>query len=169
MEQSADNNRELKDKIWNFYTSNKLKIFSIILVILLAFFSFFFVKYSNEKKNIAIAEKYIKAGLYLTSSDKSKAKATYEEIILSENNFYSILSLNTLIEKNLISDKKKIINYFNALEKSISSKDQKDLIKLKKALFLYKENEIESGNSLLKELIEKNSNLKKIAQDLIID
>ena len=157
MEQSADNNRELKDKIWNFYTSNKLKIFSIILVILLAFFSFFFVKYSNEKKNIAIAEKY------------SKAKATYEEIILSENNFYSILSLNTLIEKNLISDKKKIINYFNALEKSISSKDQKDLIKLKKALFLYKENEIESGNSLLKELIEKNSNLKKIAQDLIID
>ena len=169
MEQSADNNRELKDKIWNFYTSNKLKIFSIILVILLAFFSFFFVKYSNEKKNIAIAEKYIKAGLYLTSSDKSKAKATYEEIILSENDFYSILSLNTLIEKNLISDKKKIINYFNALEKSISSKDQKDLIKLKKALFLFKGSEIEAGNSLLKELVEENSNLKKIAQDLIVD
>ena len=52
----------------------------------MAFFSFFFVKYSNEKKNIAIAEKYIKAGLYLTSSNMSKAKSTYEEIILSENN-----------------------------------------------------------------------------------
>ncbi len=169
MDQSTENNRELKDKIWNFYNSNKLKIFSIILIIILAFFSFFFVKYSNEKKNIAIAEKYIKASLYLNSSDKSKAKATYEEIILSENNFYSILSLNTIIEKNLVSDKNKIINYFNALEKSISFKDQKDLIKLKKALFLYKENEIASGNSLLNELIEKKSNLKKIAQDLIID
>ena len=169
MDQSTENNRELKDKIWDFYNSNKLKIFSIILIIILAFFSFFFVKYSNEKKNIAIAEKYIKASLYLNSSDKSKAKATYEEIILSENNFYSILSLNTIIEKNLVSDKNKIINYFNALEKSISFKDQKDLIKLKKALFLYKENEIASGNSLLNELIEKKSNLKKIAQDLIID
>ena len=169
MDQSAENNKEFKDKILNFYSLNKLKIFFTILIIILAIFTFFFMKIINEKKNVIISEKYIEAGLYLASSDMSKAKAIYEEIIFSENNFYSILSLNTLIEKNLISDKKKIINYFNSLEKSISSKDQKDLIKLKKALFLYKENEIESGNSLLKELIEKNSNLKKIAQDLIID
>ena len=169
MDQSSENNKEFKDKIWNFYSLNKLKIFFTILIIILAIFTFFFMKYSNEKKNIIIAEKYIEAGLYLASSDMSKAKAIYEEIILSENNFYSILSLNTIIEKNLVSDKNKIIDYFKTLEKSITSKDQKDLIKLKKALFLFKESEIEAGNSLLKELIEENSNLKKIAQDLIVD
>ncbi len=169
MNQSAENNKEFKDKILNFYSLNKLKIFFTILIIILAIFTFFFMKYSNEKKNVIVAEKYIEAGLYLASSDMSKAKAIYEEIILSENNFYSILSLNTIIEKNLVSDKNKIIDYFKTLEKSITSKDQKDLIKLKKALFLFKESEIETGNSLLKELIEENSNLKKIAQDLIVD
>ena len=169
MDQSEENNKELKDKILNFYSLNKLKIFFTILIIILAIFTFFFMKFTNEKKNIIIGEKYIKAGLYLASSDMSKAKTIYEEIILSENNFYSILSLNTIIEKNLVSDKNKIIDYFKTLEKSITSKDQKDLIKLKKALFLFKESEIETGNSLLKELIEENSNLKKIAQDLIVD
>ena len=169
MDQSEENNKELKDKILNFYSLNKLKIFFTILIIILAIFTFFFMKFTNEKKNIIIGEKYIKAGLYLASSDMSKAKTIYEEIILSENNFYSILSLNTIIEKNLVSDKNKIIDYFKTLEKSITSKDQKDLIKLKKALFLFKESEIEAGNSLLKELIEENSNLKKIAQDLIVD
>ena len=138
MDQSAENNKEFKDKILNFYSLNKLKIFFTILIIILAIFTFFFMKYSNEKKNIIIAEKYIEAGLYLASSDMSKAKAIYEEIILSENNFYSILSLNTIIEKNLVSDKNKIIDYFKTLEKSITSKDQKDLIKLKKALFYLK-------------------------------
>ena len=169
MDQSAENNKEFKDKILNFYILNKLKIFFTILIIILVIFTFFFMKFTNEKKNIIIGEKYIKAGLYLASSDMSKAKTIYEEIILSENNFYSILSLNTIIEKNLVSDKNKIIDYFKTLEKSITSKDQKDLIKLKKALFLFKESEIEAGNSLLKELIEENSNLKKIAQDLIVD
>ncbi len=169
MYQSAENNRELKDKILNFYSSNKFKIFFIIIIIILSIFTIFFIKYSNEKKNIFIAEKYIEAGLYLASSDKGKAKAIYEEIILSKNNFYSVLSLNTVIEKNLVSDKNKIIDYFRVLEKSITSEEQKDLIKLKKALFLFKESEIEYGNNLLKELIEKNSNLKKIAKDLIIE
>ena len=169
MDQSGENNKELKDKILNFYSLNKLKIFFTILIIILAIFTFFFMKLSNEKKNVIISEKYIEAGLYLASSDMSKAKAIYEEIIFSENNFYSILSLNTIIEKNLVSDKNKIIDYFKTLEKSITSKDQKDLIKLKKALFLFKESEIEAGNSLLKKLIEENSNLKKIAQDLIVD
>ena len=169
MDQSEENNKELKDKILNFYSLNKLKIFFTILIIILVIFTFFFMKFTNEKKNIIIGEKYIKAGLYLASSDMSKAKAIYEEIIFSENNFYSILSLNTIIEKNLVSDKNKIIDYFKTLEKSITSKDQKDLIKLKQALFLFKESEIEAGNSLLKELIEENSNLKKIAQDLIVD
>ena len=169
MDQSAENNKEFKDKILNFYSLNKLKIFFTILIIIFAIFTFFFMKFSNEKKNVIISEKYIEAGLYLASSDMSKAKAIYEEIIRSKNNFYSILSLNTIIEKNLVSDKNKIIDYFKTLEKSITSKDQKDLIKLKKALFLFKGSEIEAGNSLLKELIEENSNLKKIAQDLIVD
>ena len=50
MDQSAENNKEFKDKILNFYSLNKLKIFFTILIIILAILTFFFMKFSNEKK-----------------------------------------------------------------------------------------------------------------------
>ena len=70
--------------------------------------------------------------LYLASENKDKAKKIYEEIILSKNDFYSILALNKIVEKNLVIEENKVLEYFNILEKSISSKDEKDLIILKK-------------------------------------
>ena len=62
-----------------------------------------------KKKNEIISEKYIQAGLYLSSNEMKNAKKIYEEIIESKNKFYSILALNTILEKNLESnDKEKI-------------------------------------------------------------
>ena len=45
----------------------------------------------------------------------------YENIILSNNEFYSLLALNTILEKKLIKDDQKILNYFSQLEKKSSS------------------------------------------------
>ena len=39
-------------------------------------------------------------------------KILFEEIILSKNKFYSILALNTILEKKLEKDKNKIIKIF---------------------------------------------------------
>ena len=167
MEQNIETKLDLKDKFINFYNSNKLKIliFSIILSIALIMVMSF--KYFNKKQNIMIGEKYIKAGLYLSSNKKENAKEIYEEIILSKNKFYSILALNTIIEKDLITNKEKILKYFNIIEKSSSTKDQKDLIALKKAIYLIKELEIKEGNDLLNKLISDNSILKPIAEELV--
>ena len=127
----------------------------------------FFLDYSKSNKNEKISEQYIKAGIHLTSNEKEKSKLIYKEIILSKNKFYSILSLNALIEKNLISDKNKILKYFDILENSITLKEQEDLILLKKALYLLKEKEFKAGNNLLQVLIDKNSNLKIIAEEIL--
>ena len=167
MEQSIENKTELKTKLLNFYNSNKVKIYFLIFIIILILISFTFIKYKNEKNNTIVAEKYIEAGLNLTSNQKDKAKKIYEEIIYSKNNFYSILALNSILEKNLISDNDKILEYFEILEKSSSLKSQKDLITLKKALYLIKENDIQNGNNLLKELIENKSSLEPIAQEIL--
>lgn len=167
MEQSIENKTELKIKLLNFYNSNKVKIYFLIFIVILILISFTFIKYKNEKNNTIIAEKYIEAGLNLTSNQKDKAKKIYEEIIYSKNNFYSILALNSILEKNLISDNDKILEYFEILEKSSSLKSQKDLITLKKALYLIKENDIQNGNNLLKELIENKSSLEPIAQEIL--
>ena len=89
-----------------------------------------------------------------------------EEVILSKNKIYSLLALNTILEKNLESDSKKILSYFNLLEKLNFSQNTKDLIIFKKALFLIKTNDPKAGNEILINLIEKNSSLKSLAQEV---
>ena len=167
MEQNLESKQELKNSLFNFYNVNKIKIYIFIFSLITILVLFALIKYKNEKQNIFIAEKYVEAGLNLTSSKKDKAKELYEEIILSKNNFYSILSLNAVIENKLITDKNKIIKYLDILEKSNSSNEQKDLIILKKALYLIKESDVQGGNNLLNSLIEKKSTLKSIAQELV--
>ena len=114
-----------------------------------------------------ISDKFVQAGLFLANNQKVEAKQILEEIILSKNKFYSILSLNMIIEKELITDNSKVIEYFNIVEKSISNKERKDLLNFKKALYLIKTNEIQSGNSLLKRLVEKDSMFKSVAEELL--
>ena len=46
----------------------------------------------NEKKNNLMSEKYIMAGLKINSGKKKEGANLLEEIILSKNKFYSILS-----------------------------------------------------------------------------
>ena len=69
-----------------------------------------------EKKNEKISEQYIQAGIMLALNNNRESKKIYEDIILSKNKFYSILSLNTILEKNLEEDKNKIFYYFSVLE-----------------------------------------------------
>ena len=167
MDQSKENKTEIKDRIINFLNDNKVKIYIFIFILATVLGSFFFIKTNNEKKNVLVAEKYVKAGINLVSNKNDIAKSLYEEIISSKNEFYGILALNTIIEKDLIIDQKKILEYFTVLERSVSTKETIDLIKLKKALYLIKILDIETGNELLKSLIDDNSNLKSIAKELI--
>ena len=167
MDQSKENKTEIKDRIINFLNDNKVKIYIFIFILATVLGSFFFIKTNNEKKNVLVAEKYVKAGINLASNKNDIAKSLYEEIILSKNEFYAILALNTIIEKDLVIDQKKILEYFTVLERSALTKETIDLIKLKKALYLIKILDIETGNELLKSLIDDNSNLKSIAKELI--
>ena len=77
------------------------------------------------------------------------------------------MALNKIIEKSLLNDQVKILEYFNILEKSNFPDDQKDLITFKKALYLIKELKVQEGKKILQQLISKDSNLKTIAKELI--
>ena len=167
MEQKLENKLALKEKLSNFYNANRSRIYSTVFILIMGALFLVFLNYYNEKKNNIIAEKYIQAGIFLNLEKKDDARQIYEEIILSKNKFYSILSLNNLIEKKLVLDDKKILSYFNILENKISNKETKDLIIFKKALFLKKNLKIKEGEDLLKNLIENNSNLKLLAQEII--
>ena len=103
----------------------------------------------------------------LAEQKNDEANEIFGNIIMSKNNFYSILALNTIIEKNLEKDENKILSYFDIIEKIKNSKEQKDLISLKKALFLLKNTRVEEGNKILKKLIETDSKLKFLAKEIL--
>ena len=74
MEQNVDNKIEFKSKLNNFYNNNKIKIYAFFFIITILVISIIFIKINNEKKNALIAQKYIEAGLYLSSDQKEKSK-----------------------------------------------------------------------------------------------
>ena len=140
----------------------------MFLILIIITISIIFVKFKNERENTLVAEKYVKAGIYLSKDQKNNAKILLVEIVLSNNRFYSILALNTIIEKELILEKIKILELFEILKKSNLEKNQQDLISLKQALYLIKESDKKNGNNLLKSLVDNKSILEPIAQELII-
>ena len=167
MEENSENKIEFSEKLKNFYNHQKKKIILLIFILLVALISTILIHHNHAKKNILISEKYVQAGLYLSAGNKDSAKSIYEEIILTKNNLYSLLSLNTIIEKNLISDKNQILEYFEILENSSLSQENKDLLTLKKGLYLIKNSNLEDGYNSLKKLIKKDSNLSSIVEQLI--
>jgi hypothetical protein len=167
MEQKLDNKIEIKDRLTSFYKINKLKIYLLTTFLLMIIIALFFFQINVKKKNIYIAEKYVEAGLYLATNDIENSKKIYEEIILSKNKFYSILALNTILEKDLESNRDVVLKYFESLEKLNKSKEQTDLIIFKKALYLIKISNLEEGNKLFKKLIDENSKYKNLAEEII--
>ena len=99
--------------------------------------------------------------------NKNDAKNLLEEIILSKNKFYSILALNTIIEKKLFDDSVKILNFFEIVEDINYSEEKKDLIIFKKALYFLKISENKKGKDLLNNLIKKDSRIKILAEEII--
>ena len=125
-EESPENN------FINFIKSNsKIFIYAItalFLIILLS--SWFFYELKQEK--IKISENFIKAKILLENQNEKEATAILKEIVEKKNTIYSSLSLFLLIDKNLIEDKKVILDYFDKVISSNSySEEDTNLLRLK--------------------------------------
>ena len=167
MDLEIDKKKEFKNKIVNFYFNNKSKIYILLFIFLIIIISLFLFKKNQNEKNNLVSEKYMQAGIYMQNNDNKNAIILLNDVILSKNKFYSVLALNTILEKNLVTEQKKILNYFEIIEKLKIAEDKKDLILLKKALYLIKISDKKDGQDILKKIIEKNSKLKSIAEILI--
>ena len=167
MDENLDKKKDNSNRFVNIYQKNKIKIYFLIATTLIISFSYIFFNIYQDYKNNLVSEKYIEAGLYLAQDDKIRSKKIFEEIIYEKNKFYSLLSLNILIEKNLVTNVEKTLKYFEIIETLNYSGQQKDLITLKKALYLINNLKEKDGIQLLKNLVEKNSDLKPIALEIL--
>lgn len=169
MEQNLNNNTEIKARLINFYKENKIKVQIILISTILIIFLITFLEINKEKKNNLISEQYINAGIFYTKNEKDKAKEIYEDILKTNHSFYTTLALNNLLEKNLETNKNKVLEYFDIVEKLQKNEEQKDILKFKKALYLLKNLENEEAKKLLNELIDSDSKIKKIAEEALVN
>ncbi len=118
---------------------------------------FFFYK-RNDYQNNLLSEKFNKAKILTQDEKNDEALIIFNEIIEKKNKFYSPLSLYFVIENNLINDPEIVIKLF---DKVISNrkidKENKNLIKIKKAIFLLNQNEEQKVSEILNPIINSNS------------
>ena len=167
MDQDKEKNIEFIDKLKLFFVEQKIKIILIFSTFIIILIIFAVTTIFQERKNILISEKFIKANIFLSSENKDKSKELYEEIIKSKNKFYSILALNMILEKGLENNEDKIIKYFNILQDLSIPSDQKDLLIFKKALYLIQNSKTEEGKNLLRKLSNSDSYLKNISNQIL--
>ena len=74
-----------KSKLKKFYESNKILIFSAILILVIFFGSFSFYLERGEKKRILLSENYVQARIYLESGNKSEAKNILKDVIFAND------------------------------------------------------------------------------------
>ena len=167
MDQDKEKNIEFIDKLKLSFVEQKIKIILICSAFIIILIIFEVTKIFQERKNILMSEKFIRANIFLSSENKDKSKELYEEIIKSKNKFYSILALNTILEKGLENNEDKIIKYFNILQDLSIPSDQKDLLIFKKALYLIQISKTEEGKNLLRKLSNSDSYLKNISNQIL--
>ncbi len=166
MENEITNKSNLIERISNIVKKKKKLLLSILLIIIAILLAMIFLNYYQDNQNEKISEKYIKAGIYLSSKDKEKSKSIYKEIIFSKNKFYSILALNNIIENDLEENNDEVLKFFEIVEKINITPEQRNLVKLKKALYFKKISRDTEGNKLLEEIIADNSIWKETALEI---
>ena len=169
MEQNIDSKIDFKSRVINFYKENKIKTQLFFLTILISLILIILLQAYYEKKNNQISELFINAGIFYTQDEKDRSKKIYEDILKSNNSFYSTLALNNIIEKDLENNDEKILEYFDIIEKLQKNKEQKDLLRFKKALFLLKKLKTKEAKIILNELIESDSKIKNLAEDILAE
>ncbi|OUV61251.1 MAG: hypothetical protein CBC88_00545 [Candidatus Pelagibacter sp. TMED128] len=167
MENKIEKKINLIENLKQIFEKKKKIFITLIISFIIILIGVNFSGYNKKIQNEKISEKYIKAGIYLSSKDLKKSKKIYEEIVNSKNKFYSSLALNNIIENELEEDSEKILKLFKVIENIKGTKEQKDLIKLKKALFLIKINKENEGRKILEEIVSDNSIWKETAEDIL--
>ena len=166
MENEIIDKKDFSEKISIFFKEKQRFILITFVTIIGIILAFLTLNYYQNMENEEISEKFIKAGIHLSSEEKNKSKNILIEIVNSENKFYSILALNTIIENDLEERSNEILKLFEIVENLKIDKEQLNLIKLKKALYLIKISKNEEGNTLLNEIISENSIWKDAALEI---
>ena len=164
-------NNSFQSKISNFIKKNFKNLIILLIFLILVLFSAFIYKDLQKKNEIKIAENYTQATIKFKENKSDEAKQLLENIIQKGHRFYSPLALYFIIDNNLEKDSFKIVSFFDRIL-LISSIDKENinLIKIKKTIFLFKLGEEEEAIiKTLNPIINSDSVWRNMAINLISD
>ena len=125
-----------KSKLRKFYDSNKILIYSSILIVIIFFVSLSLYLGNKEKKRTLLSENYVQAKIYLEDGKKVEAINMLKSVIFADDPTYSPLCFFLILNQDLISDSKEIsILFEHLLENNKFDKEIRNLLVYKKALF----------------------------------
>tara|TARA_B100000780_G_scaffold107060_1_gene74905 strand:+ start:286 stop:867 length:582 start_codon:yes stop_codon:yes gene_type:complete len=162
--------QNLQNKILNFIKKNIKKLIIIFIFVIILLFTYLFYISSQKKNEIKLSEKYTEATIQFEQKKINTSKLLLENIIDKDHKFYSPLALYFIIDNNLETDPLKIINFFDKILKIKSiDKENLDLIKIKKAIFLFSLGDEESIIKTINPIINSDSVWRSMAIKLISD
>ena len=147
-----------KKSLIDLLKANSKLITIFLIIVILGLSLLIWINHNNKNEKKLISENYIQAKIFLEKENNNEAKEILIKLIKKKDEVYSPLSLFLIIDKKLEEDNQKISNLFDSIikMKNLENED-KNLIILKKAIFISNEgNEVEVLN-LLKPIINSDS------------
>ncbi len=138
---------------------DNLKTIIIVFLLLFSIFSIFsFMKYDGKIKKQNLSEDFIKAKILISEKKFVEANNILKDIVNQKDSTYSVLSLYLIINKDLEKDEKLVIKYFDKiLSIKALKKEDLNLIKLKKAIYISRYEKEEDLLDLLNPIINSES------------
>ena len=163
-------NNNFQNKIIYFIKKNLKKLIIFAIFLILTLFSYFFYKDLQKKNELKISEKYTQATILYKQKKIDETKLLLENVINKNHRFYSPLALYFIIDNNLENDPSKIINFFDKIL-SIGSIDRENLnlIRIKKGIFLFSKGDEELVIKTLNPIINSDSVWRNMAIKLLSD
>jgi len=163
-------NSTSQNKIVSFIKKHSKKMIIFLIFLILILFSYFFYVDLKKKNELKLSEQYTQASIQFKDNKIDEAKQLLENIINKKHKFYSPLALYFIIDNNLEVEPQKIINFFDKILKINSiDKESLNLIKIKKAIYLFSFGEEEIIIKTLNPIINSNSVWRNMTIKLISD
>ena len=150
---------EIENKpLKSFFLSNKQVLIIFCSIIILIGVFFWWSENSNIREKYKNSEDFIGAKILLSQENKAKSLEVLKKIIQQNDEVYSPLSLFLIIDRDLEANKKDVIKYFDQVL-SIKSleKEDRNLLKLKKAIYISEDAEENDLLNLLNPILNSNS------------
>jgi len=147
-----------KIKLIDLLKKNFKLLLSLLILLFVIISILLWFDHSNKSKRKKISENFIQAKILLENQQNIKAHNVLKNIIEKKDNIYSLLSLFLIIEKNLETDKATITNYFDEiLDIGNIEKEDLNLLRLKKAIFISENSKEKDMLELLNPIINSDS------------